>query len=110
MKCLCLLCSGQTDTIKHAAYLAHLGNNPARILKAVVDLLKQRYLAKEYTPLGVEDILQAISLQELKTDTRQWLESVSQTTMVFTNANSLATNTLDLYICVCVSDPECWLA
>ena len=81
-KCLCLSCSGQTDTIKHAAYLAHLGNNPARILKAVVDLLKQRYLAKEYTPLGIEDILLAISLKELMTDTRLWLESVSQTAIV----------------------------
>lgn len=72
------LCSGQTDSIKQAAYLAHLGNNPARILKAVVDLLKQRYLAKEYTSLGVEDILSTIKLQELKIDTRQWLDSVSK--------------------------------
>ena len=83
MKCLLCLCSGQTDSIKQAAYLAHLGNNPARILKAVVDLLKQRYLAKEYTALGIEDILLAINLQEIKNDTRRWLESVSQAAIVF---------------------------
>ena len=56
--------------------MALRSNNPARILKAVVDLMKDRYLEKEYKPLNIEEILEAIKLTELKDDLKQWLDGV----------------------------------
>ena len=64
------------DQIKQAALVAHRSNNPYRVLKAVVDMMKQRYTSKDYEPLTLEEILTEINLTDLKTDTRQWLRDV----------------------------------
>ena len=68
---------GTSDAIKQAALSGHRSNNPARILKAVVDMLKERYLEKKYDPVNLEEILKLINLVELRTDTRKELYEVS---------------------------------
>jgi hypothetical protein len=65
--------SGISDNIKQAALSGHRSNNLPRILKAVVDTLKERYLSMEYNPLSMEEILKAIDLIEIRLDTRQGL-------------------------------------
>lgn len=59
--------------------MALRSNNPARILKAVVDLMKERYLEKEYEPLNIAEILAAVQLTELKDDLKHWLDGVRTT-------------------------------
>ena len=68
---------GTSDTIKQAALSGHRSNNPARILKAVVDMLKERYLAKVYDPLSMDEILKEINLIELRTDIKHEIYEVS---------------------------------
>lgn len=68
---------GTSDSIKQAARSGHRSNNPARVLKAVVDMLKERYLTKVYDPLNIEEILSEIDVVELRTDTKHELYEVS---------------------------------
>lgn len=51
-------------------------HNPYRILKAVVDMMKQRYTSKDYEPLSFEEILYAVKFTDLRTDTKEWLHGV----------------------------------
>ena len=64
------------DQIHQAALSGHRSNNPYRVLKAVVDMMKQRYCVKKYTPLDLEEILTEVNLTDLKTDLRLWLSEV----------------------------------
>ena len=48
------------------------------MLKAVVDMMKQRYCAKKYTRLGLEEILTEIKLTDLRTDLRLQLSEVGR--------------------------------
>ena len=54
------------------------GHNPYRVLKAVVDMMKQRYISKEYDPLSLEEILTAVNFTDLRTDIREWLHKVRE--------------------------------
>lgn len=54
----------------------HLSSNPYRILKAVVDEMRQRYTSRHYDPLNLDQILQMVNLTDLKADTRQWVLQV----------------------------------
>ena len=65
-----------TEQIKQTALLAHRSNNPSRVLKAVIDMMKQRYASKLYERLNLEAILKEIGLTDLRTNTRLWLFEV----------------------------------
>ena len=71
-----LLLVGINEEIAKAAELAFRNDNPARIFKAVVDLMKDRYLTKVTDPMSLEEILSTIKLSELKKDRRDWLYQV----------------------------------
>lgn len=62
--------------IKKAANLGRRANNPYRVLKSVVDMLRQRYMTKNYEPMSAEEILTLLDLTELVTETRLWLIQV----------------------------------
>ena len=68
--------SGTSDAIKEAAKHGHRGKNPARILKAIVDMMKERYLTKVYDPLSMDDVLKQIDLEELHSDVKKRLYEV----------------------------------
>ncbi|XP_003383616.1 PREDICTED: transcription initiation factor IIE subunit beta-like [Amphimedon queenslandica] len=68
-----ILHTGTSDSIKEAAKHGHRGKNPARILKAVVDMMKERYLTKVYDPLSIDEILKEIDLEELHSEIKQRL-------------------------------------
>ena len=74
---LCIF-PGINDEIKKAAELAFRSDNPARLFKVVVDMMKDRYLAKVFDPLNLDEILAAVDLSELKKDRRDWLYQVRQ--------------------------------
>ena len=74
-----LLLVGINEEIAKAAELAFRNDNPARIFKAVVDLMKDRYLTKVTDPMSLEEILSTIKLSELKKDRRDWLYQVLYT-------------------------------
>ncbi len=73
---MCHVSSGINEDITRAAEVAFRTDNPARLFKAVVDMMKERYLIKVFDPLGMEDILQIINLTELKKDRRDSLYQV----------------------------------
>ena len=73
--CTCIH-TGNVDQIHQAALSGHRSNNPYRVLKAVVDMMKQRYCEKKYTELGLEEILAEVNLTDLRTDLRLWLSEV----------------------------------
>lgn len=62
------------DGIKSAAHTAHRSNNPHRLLKSIMDMLKERYVSKNYEPLSLDEIFAAIELTELKLDLRVWIQ------------------------------------
>lgn len=70
------------DQIRQTALSGHRSNNPYRVLKAVVDMMKQRYCAKKYTRLGLEEILTEINLTDLRTDLRLWLSEVGRVAVI----------------------------
>ena len=74
-----LLLIGTSDSIKEAAKHGHRGKNPARILKAVVDMMKEKYLTKKYDPLNIDEILKEIDLEELHSEIKQRLYEVTCT-------------------------------
>lgn len=47
--------------------------NPYRVLKSVVDLMRQRYITKNYEPIGLDEIITILELRDLEADTKQWL-------------------------------------
>ena len=71
-----LLAEG-VDQIKEAAKVAQRSNNPYRILKTVVDMMRQRYKSEMYESLKFEEILSEIDLTDLRTETREWLFEVN---------------------------------
>ena len=62
------------DGIKSAAHTAHRSNNPHRLLKSIMDMLKERYVSRNYEPISLEEIFAAIELTELKPDLRLWIQ------------------------------------
>ena len=48
-------------------------NNPHRVLKSVMDLLKERYTAKDYKRLSFNEILDQIKRQDLTVELSDWL-------------------------------------
>lgn len=58
------------EKIKQAAQNALRGNNQYRVLKAVVDMLRERHSRKEYDRLTLEEILTEVKLTSLRTDMR----------------------------------------
>lgn len=78
-----------TEQIKQTALLAHRSDNPSRVLKAVIDMMKQRYASKLYERLNLEAILKEIGLTDLKTNTRLWLFEVRvHLTITYTRQNA----------------------
>ena len=75
-----LFLPGTSNSIKQVAQSAMKSNNPQRILKSVLDLMSERYVARCYEPLSLEEILTAIEITELRTDTRQQLYEVNAKT------------------------------
>lgn len=49
-------------------------NNPYRLLKSVMDMLKERYASKNYESLTFEEIISKIGREDLSVDLSQWLE------------------------------------
>ena len=49
-------------------------NNPYRLLKSVMDMLKERYASKKYESLTFEEIISTIGREDLSVDLSQWLE------------------------------------
>ena len=68
--------AGDVAEIKKAASLGRRSNNPYRVLKSVVDMLRQRYMSKNYEPMSAEEILTLLDLTDLATETRLWLVQV----------------------------------
>jgi len=64
------------DQIHQAVLSGHRSNNPYRVLKAVVDMMRQRYCGKNYQHLSLEEILTEVKWTDLRTDLRQWLSEV----------------------------------
>ena len=59
--------------MREAAQLGRRGNNPNRILKAVMDMMKERYCSGKYERLTLEEILSELKLTQLTTELRGWL-------------------------------------
>ena len=49
-------------------------NNPYRLLKSVMDMLKERYTSKNYDSLTFEEILSLIGREDISVELSQWLE------------------------------------
>ena len=62
------------DRIRSAAQVAHRSNNPHRVLKSIMDMMKERYIGRNYEPLSLDEIFAAIELTQLKPDLRQWIQ------------------------------------
>lgn len=62
------------DQIKLAAQSAHRSNNQNLILKSVMDMMKERYVNRNYEKISLDEIINAIELTELKPDMRQWIQ------------------------------------
>lgn len=68
------LCIEILDRIKSAAKTAHRSDNPHRVLKSVMDMMKERYIGKNYEYLSLEEILAAVELTEIKPDLKAWIQ------------------------------------
>lgn len=72
--CMLLLLTENLDTIKSAAQNAHRSNNPHRLLKSIMDMMKERYMNRNYERISLDEIFAAIELTELKADMRLWIQ------------------------------------
>lgn len=71
---LLLFISETREGIKTAAQTAHRSNNPHRLLKLIMDMMKERYVNRNYQRISLDEMFAAIELKELKPDMRQWLQ------------------------------------
>ena len=68
---LWFLCVAENlDGIISAARTAHRSNDPHRLLKSIMDMLKERYATGNYEPVSLEEIFAATELTELQPDLR----------------------------------------
>lgn len=49
-------------------------NNPYRLLKSVMDMLKERYTSKKYDSLTFDEIISSIGREDISVELSQWLE------------------------------------
>ncbi len=69
-----VLCVENLNRIKSAAQTAHRANNPHRVLKSIMDMMKERYAGRNYESLSLEEILAAVELKEIKPDLKVWIQ------------------------------------
>ncbi len=53
-------------------------NNPYRLLKSVMDMLKERYTSKIYESLTFNEILSSVGREDIGVELSQWLEEALQ--------------------------------
>ena len=49
-------------------------NNPYRLLKSVMDMLKERYTSKNYDSLTFNEIISSVGREDISVELSQWLE------------------------------------
>ena len=65
---------GSRESRSPAKNLSHLSDNPRRLLKAVIDLMRERHSsAEDYDPLTFEQILVEIGCSDIKDELKQSL-------------------------------------
>lgn len=66
-----ILCTGNgSSSNKPSQYIS---NNPHRVLKAVVDMMKERYANENYEPLTLDQLLTNIDRADVTSELKQWL-------------------------------------